>query len=46
MAQPARKPWFIVWSSGTQGGNQAAQVKAMTDLVERQSGTAMIFEPT
>lgn len=42
MAQaPARKPWFVVFTNGA-GANQATQVKAMNDLVERQSGAPVI----
>lgn len=42
MAQaPARKPWFVVFTDGA-GANQATQVKAMNDLVERQSGAPSI----
>jgi hypothetical protein len=39
--QPLRKPWFVVWTNGN-GANQATQVKAMNDLVERQSGARPI----
>ena len=43
MAQaPARKPWFVVFTDGA-GANQATQVKAMNDLVERQSGAPSIL---